>query len=359
MGRFPKKHGFIDRKKLKEEAQKVLATLNLDIPVNRLMRDVPFSYRQMIEIAKAASEQTKVLILDESTAALTENEIEQLFAVMRKLAQRGVSIIFISHRIEEVFTISDRITVMRDGEAVSTIDRAHADRKKLLSLMVGRDFSETYPEKENVPGEVVLEARGISGTQFQNISFSVRAGEILGVAGLVGAGRTEIMRAIFGADRMKGGEVLLDGMRLEKMTPARAIRRGIGLVPEERKEQGVLSSLNVRQNITFATLRQICPGGLYRQEEGAGPGRGIYQPPPHQDARPGADGYQPQRRQSAEGGAGAVAAGGPQSADPGRAHKRHRRGREAGDIPDHAGHRETGHGHHHDLLGNAGADRDV
>lgn len=118
----------------------------------------PFLTRQMIEVAKAASEQTKVLILDESTAALTENEIEQLFAVMRKLAQRGVSIIFISHRIEEVFTISDRITVMRDGEAVSTIDRAHADRKKLLSLMVGRDFSETYPEKENVPGEVVLEA---------------------------------------------------------------------------------------------------------------------------------------------------------------------------------------------------------
>lgn len=262
LGRFPTKNGFIDRKKLKESAQQVLKTLNLDIPVGRLMRDVPFSYRQMIEIAKAASEQTKVLILDESTAALTENEIDQLFAVMRKLAQRGVAIVFISHRIEEVFTISDRITVMRDGEAVSTIDRAHADRKKLLSLMVGRDFSETYPKKENMPGEVVLEARNISGARFRDISFSVRAGEILGVAGLVGAGRTEIMRAIFGADRMKGGEVLLDGMRLEKMTPARAIRRGIGLVPEERKEQGVLSSLNVRQNITFATLRQICRAGF-------------------------------------------------------------------------------------------------
>jgi ABC-type sugar transport system ATPase subunit len=206
-----------------------------------------------VEIAKALAIEAKVLILDEPTATLAEKEIEGLFEVIQGLASRGIAIIYISHRLDEIFRIADRVTVMRDGKVVDTVPASELDEEKLVRLMVGREVGNLYPKPEVEIGDAILRVSGIGrGTVLQDCSFEVRKGEILGFAGLVGAGRTELARAIFGADPVDSGTVELEGEEVRIKDPQTAIEAGIGYLTEDRKGEGLALQLDVAQNITLA-----------------------------------------------------------------------------------------------------------
>jgi ribose transport system ATP-binding protein len=209
----------------------------------------------MIEIAKALSLDCRVLVLDEPTATLTEHEIRYLFDIISRLKARGVAVIYISHRIAEVFAIADRIMVLRDGEHVATRAKGEVTADDVVRMMVGRPLGTGYPQRGGKSADVVLRVEGLTREpRFRNVSFELRAGEILGVAGLVGAGRTEIARAIFGIDRPQAGSIYLEGRKVQIRDPGHAIRLGIGYVPEDRKEQGLFLGLAVRTNIGAASL---------------------------------------------------------------------------------------------------------
>jgi ribose transport system ATP-binding protein len=208
----------------------------------------------MVEIAKTVSREVKFLILDEPSAPLTPPEIESMFAVLYRLKQKGVTILYISHRIEEIFQITDRVTVLRDGLYISTLNTAETNRGELIRLMVGRELSGSYPQRATEPGGVVLSVKNLNSDYVKDVSFDLREGEILGLGGLVGAGRTETARAIFGADTLTGGEIVLNGEPIRVKNPKEAIKHGIGLIPEDRKRHGVLQGLSVKANVTFACL---------------------------------------------------------------------------------------------------------
>ena len=281
IGREAGRLGFVSRSELRKQTRVLLDRLGVRLNPNSIVRDLPVAEQQMVEIAKALSMQVKVLIMDEPTSALSEKEVSQLLTIMRDLKRDGMGVIFISHRLEEVLTICDRITVLRDGRNVDTIDAAGATEDGLIRMMVGRTRSELFHSEERfaaeamtpLPDDVVLEVRGLSrqGTVMDEaavvldeVSFTLRRGEILGMAGLVGAGRTETVRAIFGADKFDRGEVLIDGKPAKIESPMDAINYGIGFVPEDRKAQGLVLSLNVRDNAALATLRQISRFGFVR-----------------------------------------------------------------------------------------------
>ncbi len=212
----------------------------------------------MVEIAKALAIDAKLVIMDEPTATLTGQEIEDLFSVIRNLTSRGIGILYISHRLDEIFRIADRITVMRDGKVVATLPREQLDENKLIRLMVGRALENLYPKPESTIGEVLLQVEGITRARvLHDCSFEVHAGEILGLAGLVGAGRTELARAVFGADHIDAGIIRLNGQRLRIKTPTDAINHGIGYLTEDRKKNGLAMNLGVDQNITLANLPML------------------------------------------------------------------------------------------------------
>ena len=221
--------------------------------------------RQMVEIARALSLDARVLIMDEPTAALTGPEVERLFEVMRGLARAGVAIVYISHRMEEIFTICDRVTVLRDGQRVGSWSIGEVTPDELITHMVGRQLTERFPKVEVTPGDTLLEVRDLTlrGSSHP-VSFNVRRGEILGVAGLMGAGRTELMLAVAGIDRPASGTVLLEGKPLPPGDAAAAIRRGLVLVPEDRRRQGLLTGRSVRENLSLARLRSLTRAGLIR-----------------------------------------------------------------------------------------------
>ena len=265
VGRVP---GFIDRRRLYQDAAAVLARLDSPLDPRALVRHLSVADQQMVEIAKAVAAEAKILVMDEPTAALTEREEEALFSLIRSLKEKGTTIIYISHRLEEIFAIADRVTVLRDGTLVGTHPVEEMDRARLIRLMVGRELSETFPRRDAEPGEVLLRVSGLSrGTALHGIDLEVLAGEIVGIAGLVGAGRTELARALFGADSHDRGEVLLDGEPLRVRSPADAIRHGIVLAPEDRKQQGLVLTMNVRDNTTLAALSQFCSLGFIRGGE--------------------------------------------------------------------------------------------
>ena len=195
--------------------------------------------------------------MDEPTAPLTVTEVESMFEIVRQLKSRGVTVIYISHRLEEIFRISDRVSVLRDGRYIATRRTLETSRKELISLMVGRELKETYPARTSAPGEVVLEVKHLYGNGDEDISFSVRKGEILGLSGLVGAGRTELARVIFGAEPAESGEILVEGMPVQIRSPQEAINLGIGLIPEDRKNQGVFLDMDVKWNISFSKVRRL------------------------------------------------------------------------------------------------------
>ena len=255
MGREPGRFGFVNRRAESEEARGLLERVGLHTDPDRMVSSLAVAEQQRLEIAKALAIDAKVVIMDEPTATLAEREIEDLFGVIRDLTSGGIAILYISHRLDEIFRIADRVTVMRDGKIVDTLPVGDLDEDKLVRLMVGRDIENLYPKTEVEIGDVVLRAEGITRANvLKDCSFEVRSGEILGFAGLVGAGRTELARAVFGADRMDSGTVELEGRELNIMNPQDAIEAGIGYLTEDRKSEGLALQLGVDQNITLAHL---------------------------------------------------------------------------------------------------------
>ena len=255
MGREPGRFGFVNRRAESEEARGLLEHVGLRTDPDRMVSSLAVAEQQRLEIAKALAIDAKVVIMDEPTATLAEREIEDLFGVIRDLTSGGIAILYISHRLDEIFRIADRVTVMRDGKIVDTLPVGDLDEDKLVRLMVGRDIENLYPKTEVEIGDVVLRAEGITRANvLKDCSFEVRSGEILGFAGLVGAGRTELARAVFGADRIDSGTVELEGRELNIMNPQDAIEAGIGYLTEDRKSEGLALQLGVDQNITLAHL---------------------------------------------------------------------------------------------------------
>ncbi len=256
MGRQIMKNRFqVDWKKMYAEAQKLLDDLGVDIDAHALVRDLGVARKQMVEVAKALSINSRVLIMDEPTAPLTNREIDTLFSTIRMLKSRGVSIIYISHRLEEVMEVCDRATIMRDGKNVVELNVKDTNLDEIIRYMVGRELKEKFPKIHITPGAERMRVEKINaGKRVRDVSFAVRGGEILGIAGLVGAGRTETARAIFGMDHRDSGEIFVDGKKVEIHQPLDAIRAGIGFVTEDRKGEGLVLPMSVSQNITLATL---------------------------------------------------------------------------------------------------------
>ncbi len=260
---------FVNWKELKTRARKFLDDIGFGmIDVDAKVRDLPVAYQQVVEICKALTRKASVLVLDEPTAVMTNKEVEQLFRLLRDLRTRGVSIIYVSHRLDEIFEITDSITVLKDGRYVDTLPTASIDKAKLVSMMIGRDLATFFPPREHNPGDVVLTAEHIrAGVAVKDISFNVRAGEIVGLSGLVGAGRTECIRAILGIDPMEEGKVTLDGREIHLHSVKEAYGCGIGFLPEDRKNQGVLLRRPIYQNITLSCLRLIARTGWIQKKK--------------------------------------------------------------------------------------------
>ncbi|MCM3495401.1 MULTISPECIES: sugar ABC transporter ATP-binding protein [Paenibacillus] len=255
--------GFLNMKQMKALAKEQFGKLSVKIPLTQEAGECSVGQQQMIEIAKALMTKAKVIIMDEPTAALTEREIEKLFEVIRSLKKEGVSIVYISHRMEEIFTICDRITVMRDGKSVDTKPIPDTNFDEVVRKMVGRELTERYPARHPVPGDVVLEVKNISSKgKFENVSFSVRAGEIVGMSGLMGAGRTEMMRAIFGLDRLDSGEIWVRGKKVNIRKPDDAVKHGIGFITEDRKDEGLVLDFSVRENMALTNLFSFSSKGF-------------------------------------------------------------------------------------------------
>jgi len=241
--------------RLYKKADDLLHKAGFDINPKEKVKNLSVAYQQMTEIAKALNQDATVLVLDEPTAVLGPNEAEKLFEVIAKLKADGVSVIYISHRMEEIFKISDSITVLKDGETMGTLETSKTNLNQVITMMIGREMGEMFPEKRNKVGAPVLEAHNLTrGDVVKGVTFTLHAGEILGIAGLVGAGKTETMRLIFGADRSTDGEVLLFGKRLRIKSPVQAVKQGISYVPENRKEHGILLKMSTKVNTTLANL---------------------------------------------------------------------------------------------------------
>lgn len=248
---------------LNRRAREILEQLGFgEINAKSLVANLSVAHQQVVEICKNLTRNARILVLDEPTAVLTFSEIEKLFGLIEKLKSEGVSIIYISHRLEEIFQICDKITVLKDGMFVKEVDAESIDKGKLVNLMVGRDVTTLFPERHAQIGDVVLEVKGLNrGNKVKNVSFSVRAGEVLGVSGLVGAGRTETMRAIFGADKKESGEIIFMGQNENFRSPKEAVKKGLGLLSEDRKKEGVLLDQSIRINTTLSSLPKVTQSG--------------------------------------------------------------------------------------------------
>ncbi|WP_308798500.1 sugar ABC transporter ATP-binding protein [Agromyces silvae] len=264
IGRQPRgRAGLISRATMRKRAAELFAQLGVPIDPDRVAEGLSIADQQIIEIAKAISLDAKVLIMDEPTAALSGVEVDRLFAVARSLRDRGAGILFISHRFDEVFALTDRITVMRDGRYISTHDTANATVEEIVREMVGRDIAQLFPKEPAEIGDVVLSVRDLSRAGvFSGVDLEVRAGEIVGLAGLVGAGRTEVARAVFGIDPYDGGTVELSGSPLKPGNPQAAIDAGIGFVPEDRRKQGLVMDLSVTRNVALTLRNSLARFGL-------------------------------------------------------------------------------------------------
>jgi ribose transport system ATP-binding protein len=257
LGSYPGSRFFIDRKAMEKRTGEILAELGVNIDPGETVENLSAAQMQFVEIAKALVQNIRFLILDEPTAPLTVKDADVLFKLIGRLKKNGVTIIYISHRLNEIYRISDRLTVMRDGRVVTTEKTADVSHERLIYLMVGRHLSESYPERTTTPCGEVLSVSRLCCDKVRDISFSLHKGEILGLAGLTGSGRTEIARMIFGADRKTAGEIRLNGREVEIDSPQRAVSLGIGYLPEDRKRQGVLMDLSVRDNISLPILRRL------------------------------------------------------------------------------------------------------
>jgi len=260
LGREPRlgKTPFINWSTMYRDAREILGRVRTDLDVRKPVNECSVAQQQIVEIAKALSFSSKVIVMDEPSATLTDHELKALFDLIRGLKKDGIGMIYISHRLEEIFEIGDRVTVMRDGQYIGTKEVSEVHREDLIHMMVGRELKDEYPKERFARGEEVLrvEGLGIDGA-FQDVSFSLHKGEIMGLTGLVGAGRTEVARAIFGADKLHAGQIFLDGRPITLTSPQDAIRQGIGLLTEDRKTQGLVLGMSVRENTTLANLKDL------------------------------------------------------------------------------------------------------
>jgi len=266
LGRAPRRVGIINWEELFSRAQKLLDELHLQIDPRTPVINLGIGQQQLVEIAKALSQDARILVLDEPTAALTDAEVETLFGILQSLRARGVAMIYISHKLDEVFSIGDRITVLRDGKTIDTNATSDLDEPRVIAQMVGREVDQIFPEAKHERGQTVFEARSVTvedpsvpGKLLVNdVGFVVRKGEVLGIAGLMGSGRTELLMAIFGAhDGRKSGEILVDGNRISIDSPGDAIKQGIGFVTEDRKRYGLILDQTILKNMTLAGLRKL------------------------------------------------------------------------------------------------------
>ncbi len=259
LGREPRKAaGFIDQKRMDQEAEALLHELGVRFDPRTPVKRLSVAQQQMVEVAKALSFDARILIMDEPTSALTESEIQQLFATIRRLKEKGVGIIYISHRMEELFEIGDRVTVLRDGQYIGTYPIREVSTDQLVRLMANRELKEHFPKQKATIGDEVLRVEGLTREQvLEDIHFSLHRGEILGIAGLLGAGRTELARAIFGVDRITSGNIYVHGKPVSIKSPAQAIRMGMGFLTEDRKNQGLVLVLSVNENISLPNLDRL------------------------------------------------------------------------------------------------------
>ena len=257
LGRYPMKGFFVDEKKMYNDTINIFKDLDIKVDPKKKVADLPIAERQMIEIAKAVSYKSKVIVMDEPTSSLTEKEVEHLFRIIKKLKESGVGIIYISHKMEEIKMISDEITILRDGKWISTNDVSKISTDQIISMMVGRDLTERFPKKDNKAKEMILQVKNLTALNqpsIQDVSFELYKGEILGIAGLVGSKRTEIVETIFGMRPKEHGEIILHGKSVKNKSPEDAIKNGFALVTEERRSTGIFSMLDVAFNSVISNL---------------------------------------------------------------------------------------------------------
>lgn len=269
VGRELRKNGLVDHKAEIEEAQKLIEECSLHVSPKEMLRNLTVAQCQLIEIIKAISLNAKVIIMDEPTAAITEREVEFLFEHIRQLTKKGVAIIYISHRMDEIFSICDRISVYRDGQYIASGDAKDLDEAQLIKMMVGREITDVFPKLEAEIGEVVFEANNIVRTdkKVKGVSLSVRRGEILGIGGLVGAGRSELVEGIFGMHPLSEGEIRVKGKKIHVHSPKDIIKEGVALITEDRKRTGLNLSGSVNDNIAMVAIRKLVSNGLYNKNK--------------------------------------------------------------------------------------------
>lgn len=265
LGRYPKVKGLVSQKIMYEKTKEILEDLEIYIDPKAILSTLSVSQRQMVEIAKAVSYNAKILVLDEPTSSLADKEVEQLFKIINKLRDRGVGMIYISHKMDEILAISDDVTIMRDGKYVSTTPAKDLTMDEIIRQMVGREITNRYPEKTNVVGETLLEVKNLTGMYrptIDDVSFELKKGEVLGVAGLVGSRRTELLENLFGYATVKSGEIIKNGVKIDNSTPKKAIANGFALLTEERRATGIFPVLNIAENATIVDIKECLNHGF-------------------------------------------------------------------------------------------------
>ena len=267
LGNAMMKGKLVDWKGMRQRAREIVADLGMDIDVNAQVSSLTVAKKQIVEIMHAINNHSKVLIMDEPSAVLTDRELEVMFRIVKQLRENGITIIYISHRLDEVFDLCDNVSVLRDGKHIDTLPIANVDKQQLINMMVGREMGQEYPKEPGKIGDTILEVKNLNrGNVLKDISFSVKAGEVFGISGLVGAGRTELARAILGIDKIDSGEVYVRGKRVHYHSFADAIHDGLGLIPEDRKLQGLVQIMTVRENTTLVNLKDVIKCGVIRRD---------------------------------------------------------------------------------------------
>ncbi|MCI8526701.1 MAG: sugar ABC transporter ATP-binding protein [Oscillospiraceae bacterium] len=265
LGNVMMKGKLVDWKGMRRRAREIVDDLGMDIDVNAQVSSLTVARKQIVEIMHAINNNSKILIMDEPSAVLTDRELAVMFRIVKQLRDKGITIIYISHRLDEVFDLCSNVSVLRDGQHIKTMPIGEVDRQGLINMMVGREMGQEYPKVAGQIGDTILEVRNLSCGILQDISFEVKAGEVFGISGLVGAGRTELARAVLGIDRIQSGEVYVRGKKVRYHGFSGAIRDGLGLIPEDRKLQGLVQIMTVRQNATLVNLKGVIKGGIIRR----------------------------------------------------------------------------------------------
>lgn len=262
LGNVQLKNGLVDWKGMRRRAREIVEDLGMDIDINAQVSSLTVAKKQIVEIMHAINNNSRILIMDEPSAVLTDRELEVMFRIVKQLRDKGITIIYISHRLDEIFGLCSNVSVLRDGRHIDTIPVASVDRQGLINMMVGREMGQEYPKEVGNVGGTILEVKNLSRGILQDISFEVKSGEVFGISGLVGAGRTELARAILGIDKPESGEVYVRGKKVHYRTFADAIRDGLGLIPEDRKLQGLVQIMSVKRNTTLVNMKCVLRAGV-------------------------------------------------------------------------------------------------